>query len=207
MLLVGLGETTVHLLLICLLLFIHNGSMYVRCAYRKLKRTSPLLHQQQNVLLPPPLLPAAIALPLQALLVVPEEHHHLEQQSKSPTSCLPTHFTILFLSGYSDIIFFLCHPMCISIRQSPRYRPPSPSGVKQRPPSPQLVSKTPPVQKPALTPTGPPVLRKREPKSKDVSPMTALTSQPQDTSTASPAPSTKPKDGENCVHMHLPESV
>ncbi|XP_026774363.3 ensconsin isoform X5 [Pangasianodon hypophthalmus] len=79
-------------------------------------------------------------------------------------------------------------------KQSPRYRPPSPSGVKQRPPSPQPASKPPPVQKPALTPTGPPVLRKRESKPKDASPMTALTSHPQDTSTASPAPSTKPKD-------------
>lgn len=87
--------------------------------------------------------------------------------------------------------------MCISSRQSPHYRPPSLSGVKQRPPSPQLASKAPPVQKPALTPTGPPVLRKRESKPKDTSPMTAVVSQPQDISTASPAPSTKPKDGEN----------
>ncbi|XP_053486796.1 ensconsin isoform X4 [Ictalurus furcatus] len=79
-------------------------------------------------------------------------------------------------------------------KQSPRNRPPSPSGVKQRPPSPQPASKPPPIQKPALTPTGPPILRKRESKPKDASPMTALTSQPQDTSTASPAPSTKPKD-------------
>ncbi|XP_060783783.1 ensconsin isoform X8 [Neoarius graeffei] len=75
-------------------------------------------------------------------------------------------------------------------KQSPRYRQPSPSGVKQRPPSPQPASKPPPIQKPALTPTGPPVLRKSQSKPKDASPMTALTSQPQDTST----PSTKPKD-------------
>ncbi|XP_053362003.1 ensconsin isoform X2 [Clarias gariepinus] len=79
-------------------------------------------------------------------------------------------------------------------KQSPQYRPPSPSGVKQRPPSPQPVSKPPPVQKPALTPTGPPILRKRESKPKDASPMPALTSQPHDMSTASPVPSTKPKD-------------
>ncbi|XP_047658018.1 ensconsin isoform X14 [Tachysurus fulvidraco] len=79
-------------------------------------------------------------------------------------------------------------------KQSPRYRPPSPSGVKQRPPSPQPTSKPPPIQKPALTPTGPPILRKRESKPKDASPMTAQTSQLQDTSTTSPAPSTKPKD-------------
>ncbi|XP_060741676.1 ensconsin isoform X12 [Tachysurus vachellii] len=79
-------------------------------------------------------------------------------------------------------------------KQSPRYRPPSPSGVKQRPPSPQPTSKPPPIQKPALTPTGPPILRKRESKPKDASPMTAQTSQLQDTSTTSPASSTKPKD-------------
>ncbi|KAK3563861.1 hypothetical protein QTP86_003736 [Hemibagrus guttatus] len=79
-------------------------------------------------------------------------------------------------------------------KQSPRYRPPSPSGVKQRPPSPQPASKPPPIQKPALTPTGPPILRKRESKPKDGSPVTAPTSQLQDTSTANPVPSTKPKD-------------
>ncbi|TTS49339.1 MAP7 domain-containing protein 3 [Bagarius yarrelli] len=79
-------------------------------------------------------------------------------------------------------------------KQSPRYRPPSPSGVKQRPPSPQPASRPPPIQKPALTPTGPPILRKRESKPKDASPMTSLTAQPQDMSNASPAPSTKPKD-------------
>ncbi|XP_046705022.1 ensconsin isoform X14 [Silurus meridionalis] len=79
-------------------------------------------------------------------------------------------------------------------KHSPRNRPPSPSGVKQRPPSPQPTSKPPPIQKPALTPTGPPILRKRESKPKDTSPMTALTTQPQDMSTSSPVSSTKPKD-------------
>ncbi|XP_058253080.1 ensconsin isoform X9 [Hemibagrus wyckioides] len=79
-------------------------------------------------------------------------------------------------------------------KQSPRYRPPSPSGGKPRPPSPQPASKPPPIQKPALTPTGPPILRKRESKPKDGSPVTTPTSQHQDTSTASPVPSTKPKD-------------
>lgn len=93
--------------------------------------------------------------------------------------------------------------MGISTRQNPRYRPPSPSGLKQRPPSPQPASKTPPVQKPALTPTGPPVLRKRESKPKDTSPVTALTSQPQDSSTASTAPSSKPKDGENYLFIFI----
>ncbi|KAI5630071.1 MAP7 domain-containing protein 3 [Silurus asotus] len=79
-------------------------------------------------------------------------------------------------------------------KHSPRNRPPSPIGVKQRPPSPQPTSKPPPIQKPALTPTGPPILRKRESKPKDTSPMTALTTQPQDMSTSSPVTSTKPKD-------------
>lgn len=107
-------------------------------------------------------------------------------------------------SSYSFFPFMLSwhtwwEPKCISSRQSPRYRQPSPSGVKQRPPSPQPASKPPPIQKPALTPTGPPVLRKSQSKPKDASPMTALTSQPQDTST----PSTKPKDGKNYLFIFI----
>ncbi|XP_062856534.1 ensconsin isoform X8 [Trichomycterus rosablanca] len=80
-------------------------------------------------------------------------------------------------------------------KQTPHNRPLSPVGLKQRPPSPQpsSTSKPPPIQKPALTPTGPPILRKRESKPKDASPMTP-TSQPQETNTASPAASSKPKD-------------
>uniref|UniRef100_A0A4W4HKI1 MAP7 domain containing 3 n=1 Tax=Electrophorus electricus TaxID=8005 RepID=A0A4W4HKI1_ELEEL len=81
--------------------------------------------------------------------------------------------------------------------QSPRFYPPSPSGMKQRPPSPQpatATAKPPPVQKPSLTPTGPPILRKRESKPKDTSPMTPVTPLPQEGSTASPTPSTKPKE-------------
>lgn len=173
------------------------------CACRKPKRTSPSFHPQQNVLLPLPLFPAAIALLPQAPLVAPGEHHHLEQPSKRSTSLiLLTHLTPSSPSGYPNT--FLCLLIgCISSRQSPRNRPPSPSGVKQRPPSPQPASKPPPIQKPALTPTGPPILRKRESKPKDASPMTALTSQPQDTSTASPAPSTKPKDGENYLFTFI----
>lgn len=62
--------------------YLHFGCM---CACRKLKGTSPSLHQQQNVLLPLPPFPVAIALPPQALSVVPGEHHHLEQPSKRPT--------------------------------------------------------------------------------------------------------------------------
>ncbi|KAK1804052.1 hypothetical protein P4O66_020099 [Electrophorus voltai] len=84
-----------------------------------------------------------------------------------------------------------------SARQSPRFYPPSPSGMKQRPPSPQpatATAKPPPVQKPSLTPTGPPILRKRESKPKDASPMTPVTPLPQEGSTASPTPSTKPKE-------------
>ncbi|XP_049340208.1 ensconsin isoform X10 [Astyanax mexicanus] len=84
-------------------------------------------------------------------------------------------------------------------KSSPRNRPPSPSGVKQRPPSPQpaSASKPLPIQKPALTPTGPPILRKRESKPKDMSPVTPMSPQPQEANTASPAPSTKPKEDPN----------
>ncbi|XP_076877324.1 LOW QUALITY PROTEIN: uncharacterized protein map7d3 [Brachyhypopomus gauderio] len=84
-----------------------------------------------------------------------------------------------------------------STRQSSRFRPPSPSGLKQRPPSPQpsAPSKPPPIQKPPLTPTGPPILRKRESKPKDASsPVTPVTALPQEASTASPTPSTKSKE-------------
>ncbi|XP_055014839.1 MAP7 domain-containing protein 2 isoform X14 [Boleophthalmus pectinirostris] len=54
-------------------------------------------------------------------------------------------------------------------KQNSKARPPSPGALKQRPPSPQpITSKPPPIQKPALTPTGPPTLRKRDSKSKDL---------------------------------------
>ncbi|XP_073676057.1 uncharacterized protein map7d3 isoform X2 [Garra rufa] len=81
-----------------------------------------------------------------------------------------------------------------SAKQSPRFRPPSPSGLKQRPPSPQpsATSKPPPIQKPALTPTGPPTLRKRDSKPKDMSPMMPVTPQSPETSTPSPTPSPSP---------------
>ncbi|CAJ1058848.1 ensconsin isoform X10 [Xyrichtys novacula] len=55
-------------------------------------------------------------------------------------------------------------PSPSAAKQSPKTRPPSPGAMKQRPPSPQTTSKPPPIQKPALTPTGPPTLRKRDSK-------------------------------------------
>ncbi|XP_058845414.1 ensconsin-like isoform X9 [Acipenser ruthenus] len=58
-------------------------------------------------------------------------------------------------------------PSPSTAKPSPRNRPPSPSGVKQRPSSPQPAAKPVPIQRPALTPTGPPTLRKREPKPKE----------------------------------------
>ncbi|XP_059371620.1 ensconsin isoform X16 [Carassius carassius] len=81
-------------------------------------------------------------------------------------------------------------------KQSPRFRPPSPSSLKQRPPSPQpsATSKPPPIQKPALTPTGPPTLRKRDSKPKDMSPMMPVTPQSPETSTPSPTPTPKTKE-------------
>lgn len=91
--------------------------------------------------------------------------------------------------------------MFVSFRQSPRFRPPSPSGLKQRPPSPQLsaASKPPPIQKPALTPTGPPTLRRRDSKPKEMSPMIPIAPQSPETSTApapTPTPTPKTKEGE-----------
>uniref|UniRef100_A0A3Q1IXU5 MAP7 domain containing 3 n=1 Tax=Anabas testudineus TaxID=64144 RepID=A0A3Q1IXU5_ANATE len=82
-------------------------------------------------------------------------------------------------------------PSPAAAKQSPRMRPPSPAASKQRPPSPQPTStKPPPIQKPALTPTGPTTLRKRDSKSKDLCPAQTVASQSSDGS------KTKEKDGE-----------
>ncbi|XP_036825475.1 ensconsin isoform X9 [Oncorhynchus mykiss] len=102
-------------------------------------------------------------------------------------------------------------PSPSAAKQSPRNRPPSPGGTKHRPPSPQPSSakppspqpssaKPPPIQRPALTPTGPPTLRKKDSKPKDLCPIQAVAPQspepPQTSSTPTPAPtsSTKTKD-------------
>lgn len=78
-----------------------------------------------------------------------------------------------------------------SFRQNSKGRPPSPGAMKQRPPSPQPPSaKPPPIQKPALTPTGPPTLRKRDSKTKDMSPVQAMSPQ------AAESSKSKDKDGE-----------
>ncbi|XP_077092313.1 uncharacterized protein map7d3 isoform X19 [Siphateles boraxobius] len=87
-------------------------------------------------------------------------------------------------------------------KQSPRFRPPSPSGLKQRPPSPQpsAASKPPPIQKPALTPTGPPTLRRRDSKPKDMSPIMPVAPQSPETSTTptpTPIPTPKTKEESN----------
>ncbi|XDV37197.1 hypothetical protein PO909_006846 [Leuciscus waleckii] len=82
-------------------------------------------------------------------------------------------------------------------KQSPRFRPPSPSGLKQRPPSPQpsATSKPPPIQKPALTPTGPPTLRRRDSKPKDMSPIMPVAPQsPEISTTPTPTPTPKTKE-------------
>ncbi|XP_070769542.1 ensconsin [Enoplosus armatus] len=74
-------------------------------------------------------------------------------------------------------------PSPAAAKQSSRTRPPSPGAMKQRPPSPQPTSaKPPPIQKPALTPTGPPTLRKRDSKSKDLCPVQAVPPQSSDSS-------------------------
>ncbi|XP_046907014.1 ensconsin isoform X10 [Hypomesus transpacificus] len=63
-------------------------------------------------------------------------------------------------------------PSPAAAKHSPRNRPSSPGGLKQRPPSPHTTSaKPPPIQRPALTPTGPPTLRKRDSKSKELGPV------------------------------------
>ncbi|KAM4621679.1 uncharacterized protein map7d3 isoform 2-T2 [Polymixia lowei] len=95
-------------------------------------------------------------------------------------------------------------PSPAATKQSSRNRPPSPGMMKQRPPSPQPTSaKPPPIQKPALTPTGPPTLRKRDSKSKELCPVLASQSPDatQTSTTPSPtpatsAPSSKTKDKE-----------
>ncbi|XP_029626969.1 ensconsin isoform X9 [Salmo trutta] len=102
-------------------------------------------------------------------------------------------------------------PSPSAAKQSPRNRPPSPGGTKHRPPSPQPSSvkppspqpssaKPPPIQRPALTPTGPPTLRKKDSKPKDLCPIQAVAPQspepPQTSSTPAPNPtsSSKTKD-------------
>ncbi|XP_029918527.1 MAP7 domain-containing protein 2 isoform X13 [Myripristis murdjan] len=78
-------------------------------------------------------------------------------------------------------------------KQSSRTRPPSPGAMKQRPPSPQPTSaKPPPIQKPALTPTGPPTLRKRDSKPKELSPVQALAPLSPDATQSSSTPSSAP---------------
>ncbi|XP_071772285.2 uncharacterized protein map7d3 isoform X2 [Centroberyx gerrardi] len=84
-------------------------------------------------------------------------------------------------------------PSPAATKQSPRTRPPSPGAMKQRPPSPQPTSaKPPPIQKPALTPTGPPTLRKRDSKPKELCPVQAVAPQSTDatqtSATSSPTP-------------------
>ncbi|XP_041799866.1 ensconsin isoform X4 [Chelmon rostratus] len=74
-------------------------------------------------------------------------------------------------------------PSPAAAKQNSKTRPPSPGAMKQRPPSPQPTSaKPPPIQKPALTPTGPPTLRKRDSKSKDLCPVQAVSPQSSDSS-------------------------
>ncbi|XP_029367580.1 ensconsin isoform X1 [Echeneis naucrates] len=83
-------------------------------------------------------------------------------------------------------------------KQSSKTRPPSPGAMKQRPPSPQPAStKPPPIQKQALTPTGPPTLRKRDSKSKEMCPVLAVASQSSDTSKTKEKDDSKAAPGTN----------
>uniref|UniRef100_A0A1A8I248 MAP7 domain containing 3 n=1 Tax=Nothobranchius kuhntae TaxID=321403 RepID=A0A1A8I248_NOTKU len=89
-------------------------------------------------------------------------------------------------------------PSPAATKQSPRMRPPSPAAMKQRPPSPQPTSaKPPPIQKPSLTPTGPPTLRKRDSKSKDLGPVQAVASASSDSCKTKDKDDAKPATGTN----------
>ncbi|XP_078116475.1 MAP7 domain-containing protein 2 isoform X10 [Sander vitreus] len=89
-------------------------------------------------------------------------------------------------------------PSPTASKQNPKTRPPSPSAMKQRPPSPQPMSaKPPPIQKPALTPTGAPTLRKRDSKSKDLCPVQALSPQSSDSSKTKEKDDSKASTGTN----------
>uniref|UniRef100_A0A3B3QVG0 Ensconsin-like n=1 Tax=Paramormyrops kingsleyae TaxID=1676925 RepID=A0A3B3QVG0_9TELE len=79
-------------------------------------------------------------------------------------------------------------PSPASARQGSCHRPPSPTTGRQQPPSPQPSCRAPPLQRPALTPTGPPTLRKRDAKQKDGSPVQLLPPYCQDTPGGSIAP-------------------
>ncbi|XP_037833496.1 ensconsin isoform X8 [Kryptolebias marmoratus] len=83
-------------------------------------------------------------------------------------------------------------------KQSPKMRPPSPGAMKQRPPSPQpTAAKPPPIQKPSLTPTGPPTLRKRDSKSKDLGPVQAVSQQSSESTKTKDKDDSKPTTGTN----------
>ncbi|KAK2848944.1 hypothetical protein Q5P01_008778 [Channa striata] len=88
-------------------------------------------------------------------------------------------------------------PSPAAAKQSPRMRPPSPVSMK-RPPSPQPAStKPPPIRKPALTPTGPTTLRKRDSKSKDLCPVQAGSPQSSDASKTKEKDDSKAATGTN----------
>uniref|UniRef100_A0A8C9RIG8 MAP7 domain containing 3 n=1 Tax=Scleropages formosus TaxID=113540 RepID=A0A8C9RIG8_SCLFO len=96
-------------------------------------------------------------------------------------------------------------PSPVTPRQSPHTRPPSPGGTSQP------TSKQPPMQRPPLTPAGPPTLRKRDPKPKQSSlaqptgPQTPELSPATGTPTA--APSSKTKDDSSCKTTSAEEAA
>ncbi|XP_025766777.1 MAP7 domain-containing protein 2 isoform X8 [Oreochromis niloticus] len=82
-------------------------------------------------------------------------------------------------------------------KQSPKMRPASPGAMKQRPPSPQPTpTKPPPIQKP-LAPAGPPTLRKKNSKSKDLCPVQAVAQQSSDSSKTKDKDDSKATTGTN----------
>ena len=97
-------------------------------------------------------------------------HFYFIRKTKKHNS----HFFIFYLTGK---VPRHAHPHLVEWNNVPRL----PSPHQPNPP---------PIQKPALTPTGPPTLRKRDSKSKDLCPVQALSPQSSDSS------KTKDKDGE-----------
>lgn len=157
------------------------------------RRTSSQHRLEGNV--PPPLL-----LPWDVTVHHPQPPSRL-RRGPPPRQQPSRAASILQCSFCDSVIFHLQLGCCLkykqtqltisSYRQNSKTRPPSPGAMKQRPPSPQPTSaKPPPIQKPALTPTGPPTLRKRDSKSKDLCPVQAVSPQSSDSS------KTKDKDCE-----------
>nr|XP_023653490.1 ensconsin-like isoform X7 [Paramormyrops kingsleyae] len=86
-------------------------------------------------------------------------------------------------------------PSPVVSRQNPS--PPSPLRAAQGLPSPQLTSKPAPIQRPPLTPVGPPTLRKRDSKPKETPPKQPIAVKSPEPPATGGTPSAKTKDDPN----------